>query len=259
MSRQQTTRLAVVDADSGFATVLARRAEAAGWEVVTHRAPVAPERLVAERIGAVALDPATLGDELGPWLERLRELAPEPALLVCAAPSTVRERVRGLRRGADDWLTKPCHPEEALARLEAILRRRRPPRPHRGEEAIFAADLEICPDRFQAYVAGRSLELTRREFELLRVLAEARGRVLEREEVYARVWGWTMARGDRSVDVFVRKLRRKLGRLSPGWAYIHTHFGVGYRFEPEPLPAAPGPDLPDPGLVAEPRRPRERA
>jgi len=67
------------------------------------------------------------------------------------------------------------------------------------------------------------------------VLAEARGKVIEREEIYQRVWGYAMAHGDRSVDVFVRKLRRKLERLSAGWEYIHTHFGVGYRFEPEVL------------------------
>ena len=59
--------------------------------------------------------------------------------------------------------------------------------------------------------------------------------MLEREEIYQRVWGYAMARGDRSVDVFVRKLRQKLERASPGWRYIHTHFGVGYRFAAEPL------------------------
>jgi DNA-binding winged helix-turn-helix (wHTH) protein len=58
--------------------------------------------------------------------------------------------------------------------------------------------------------------------------------VLEREDIYQRVWGYTMVRGDRSVDVFVRKLRQKLERLSPGWRYVHTHFGVGYRFAAEP-------------------------
>jgi DNA-binding winged helix-turn-helix (wHTH) protein len=70
------------------------------------------------------------------------------------------------------------------------------------------------------------------------VLAEAEGRVIEREEIYQRVWGYAMAHGDRSVDVFVRKLRSKLQKASPSWQYIHTHFGVGYRFEPET--AAPG-------------------
>jgi hypothetical protein len=63
--------------------------------------------------------------------------------------------------------------------------------------------------------------------------------VLEREEIYQRVWGYTMAHGDRSVDVFVRKLRSKFQQVSPGWNYIHTHFGVGYRFAAEPAGEAP--------------------
>jgi DNA-binding winged helix-turn-helix (wHTH) protein len=67
------------------------------------------------------------------------------------------------------------------------------------------------------------------------VLADHGGKVLERDEIYQRVWGYAMIHGDRSVDVFVRKLRSKLQRRSPGWEYIHTHFGIGYRFDPQPL------------------------
>jgi DNA-binding winged helix-turn-helix (wHTH) protein len=76
------------------------------------------------------------------------------------------------------------------------------------------------------------------ELAALRLLAAADGRVLEREDIYQRVWGYTMARGDRSVDVFVRKLRHKLDAVSPGWRYVHTHFGVGYRFAAEPVEGA---------------------
>ena len=108
----------------------------------------------------------------------------------------------------------------------------------------MAGELEIRPDQFQAFVAGRSLNLTRREFELLHSLAEANGKVLEREEIYQRVWGYTMAHGDRSVDVFIRKLRSKLQKASSEWAYVHTHFGVGYRFEAEPADGDAEPDCP---------------
>jgi len=68
--------------------------------------------------------------------------------------------------------------------------------------------------------------------------------VLQREEIYQRVWGYAMAHGDRSVDVFVRKLRQKLEGASPGWRYIHTHFGIGYRFQPESDRAEEAPDVP---------------
>jgi DNA-binding response OmpR family regulator len=80
-----------------------------------------------------------------------------------------------------------------------------------------------------------SIDLTRREFELIELLAGSGGRVLEREFIYQRLWGYSMVRGDRSVDVFVRKLRQKLERVSPSWRYIHTHFGIGYRFAAEPV------------------------
>jgi DNA-binding winged helix-turn-helix (wHTH) protein len=98
-----------------------------------------------------------------------------------------------------------------------------------------------------------SVDLTRREFELIQLLADAEGQVLQREEIYERVWGYAMVHGDRSVDVFVRKLRQKLERASPGWRYIHTHFGIGYRFAGEPVdgpaseePAAAIEDAPAP-------------
>jgi DNA-binding response OmpR family regulator len=114
--------------------------------------------------------------------------------------------------------------------------------------------VEIKPDQFQAFVEGRSIELTRREFELIELLASAEGRVLEREEIYQRVWGYAMARGDRSVDVFVRKLRQKLEKASPQWRYIHTHFGIGYRFAAEPAEGAdllPVAERPEPAELPE--------
>ena len=88
-----------------------------------------------------------------------------------------------------------------------------------------------------------------KEYDLLHQLALAEGRVLGREEIYQRVWGYTMAHGDRSVDVFVRKLRHKLDRVSPGWRYVHTHFGVGYRFAAERTPADEERARPEPAAM----------
>jgi DNA-binding response OmpR family regulator len=122
--------------------------------------------------------------------------------------------------------------------VETVSRRRRRGQVQPKSGPLIAGELEIRADQFQAFVSGGSLDLTRREFELLGLLAESRGQVLEREAIYQRVWGYAMAHGDRSVDVFIRKLRQKLEQRSPGWSYIHTHFGTGYRFDPAPAPGA---------------------
>ncbi|HEX9966986.1 MAG TPA: response regulator transcription factor [Solirubrobacterales bacterium] len=235
MSSPYAIRLAVVDDDSGFVTVLAKRAEAAGWQLRTVPGAIPPEELVAMKLNALLLDPGVLGEEAWDYLEQVCGMLPDLGVLVCTAPTSVGQRVRGLRLGADDWIAKPCHPEEAMARIEAVSRRHRAAKADLDVGPLVAGELEIRPDRFQAYVGGNSVDLTRREFELLEMLAESTGRVHERGAIYQRVWGYAMAHGDRSVDVFVRKLRHKLEKRSPGWTYIHTHFGVGYRFDPEPL------------------------
>jgi DNA-binding response OmpR family regulator len=94
--------------------------------------------------------------------------------------------------------------------------------------------LDVRPDECQVFADGVRTHLTVREFEVFLVLAERPDRVVTRADVYRRVWGGTMPRRDRSVDVFVRKVRRKLDAASPGFSYIHTHFGIGYRLSPEP-------------------------
>jgi len=233
VNQSQTIRLAVVDDDSGFVTVLGKRTEAAGWQQRTASGAIPPDELVAMKLNALLIDPTVLGEEAWSYLERVCGMLPELGVVVCTERSTVAQRVRGLRLGVDDWITKPCHPEEAIARLEAVSRRRRRARPQAEAGPVVAGELEIRSDRFQAFVGDVSLDLTRREFELLQLLADSPGQVLERETIYQRVWGYAMAHGDRSVDVFIRKLRQKLEKLSPGWRYIHTHFGVGYRFDPE--------------------------
>jgi DNA-binding response OmpR family regulator len=225
-------RVAVIDTDSGFVQVLTKRLDRLGWEHRVLGSPIGVDRLVSMRLGALVVDLALLGPQAWDYLERVAAALPALPIVVCTGQSTIAQRVRGLRLGADDWLTKPCHPEEVIARIEAVSRRRRHGDNEPGE-TVAAGEIEVRPDQFQAFANGCSIDLTRREFELISLLAGAGGRVLEREEIYQRVWGYTMAHGDRSVDVFVRKLRAKFQQASPDWNYIHTHFGVGYRFGAE--------------------------
>jgi DNA-binding response OmpR family regulator len=225
-------RLAIIDRDPGFMQVLAKRLGPLGWDHRALSSPATPDALVAMRLNALVVDVAILGPGSWEYLERLCVRMPTLAVVVCTGPSSVAQRVRGLRIGCDAWVTKPCHPEELIAVLEAAIRRHRRAEMPGLEGAIDVGQITIRPDLYQAYAGEISLDLTAREFEILQLLAQS-DRVLRREEIYERVWGYAMAHGDRSVDVFVRKLRQKLRGASPSWSYIHTHFGVGYRFAPE--------------------------
>ncbi|HEY7830609.1 MAG TPA: winged helix-turn-helix domain-containing protein [Solirubrobacteraceae bacterium] len=113
---------------------------------------------------------------------------------------------------------------------------------HENSFALVHGNLEIRPEEIQALVDGRRVGLTVREFQVLLVLARREDHVLRRGDIYSQVWGGQMKHRDRSVDVFVRKVRTKLAHVAPGWAYIHTHFGVGYRFAATP-PSAGGSNI----------------
>src|SRR3954447_13322935 len=249
---QAGIRLAVMDSDTGFLQVLGRRLEGAGWPYRVLASPVPLAALVSMRLNAVVLDLAVLGPQGWSYLDKLCARLPGLGVIVCTGQSSVAQRVRGLRLGADDWVTKPCHPEELIARIEAVVRRRKRADVRVEKGPVVIGEVEIRADQFQAFVSGVSVELTRREYELIQLLAEAEGQVLQREEIYQRVWGYAMVHGDRSVNVFVRKLRSKLEKASPAWRYIHTHFGIGYRFSAEPVDAS-GPiveDAPPAAVVA---------
>jgi DNA-binding response OmpR family regulator len=225
-------RIAVIASDRAFVQVLLNRVDRLGWQALAHDTVPTSEDLLSERLSAIVVDPEVLGEDVFSFVEGIGKLAPELALVVVSQQGSVRDRVRALHLGADDWIMKPCHPDEVAARIEAILRRARRATSRLMTEPAVSGELEIDLSRFQVYVGEQSLDFTRREFEVLRLLASAPGKVLTREEIYEQVWGYRMAHGDRSVDVFVRKVRQKLEKASPSWTYIHTHFGLGYRYEP---------------------------
>jgi DNA-binding response OmpR family regulator len=97
-----------------------------------------------------------------------------------------------------------------------------------------AADLEIRPEEHLVLARGRALTLSVRELDVLAALAERAGRIITREQLYESAWGGTLRHDDRSVDVYIHKLRTKLADALPDWRFIHTHFGFGYRFAAEP-------------------------
>jgi DNA-binding response OmpR family regulator len=102
-----------------------------------------------------------------------------------------------------------------------------------GDDVITAGELEIRPSEYLVIAGGRTLTLSVRELDLLAALGRREGRIVPREELYETVWGVPMREADRSVDVYVHKLRAKLADALPEWQFIHTHFGFGYRFAAE--------------------------
>ncbi len=155
-------------------------------------------------------------------------------IVVVSARGTEHDRIHALDIGADDYLVKPFSMAELVARVNAAARRGvRAPEPERGE-SIEIEELRIDPREVQAYVDGESCLLTPTEFRLLYQLALDRGRVVTRDELLQKLWGRREARRDRTVDVFVRRLREKVDRRAPRHTFIQTRYGVGYKLEPEP-------------------------
>jgi phosphate regulon transcriptional regulator PhoB len=165
-------------------------------------------------------------------LEVCRRLRRDPVtqglpIVMLTARGDELDRVLGLELGADDYVVKPFSPRELMARIRAVLRRTRPAP---GAAPLRVGRLTIDPAAYTVTVDGAAVSLTRKEFDLLRALVEARGRVLSREYLLDHVWGYTAA-GEiesRTVDVHVRRLRLKLG---PEGRRIATVTGVGYRLE----------------------------
>jgi DNA-binding response OmpR family regulator len=226
-------RIATIEHDSGFLRTLAERARRLEWTLIVHRGPVTAATLLGGHPHAVLVDIDLLGPYWDQWLAHHPARVPDLGVLVCTGRSTVAQRVRGLNIGADDWITKPCHPEEVIARLQAIVRARRLYLAGEDQRPLRRGGIELRPELFEVFAGGRSAGLTHREFDVLLHLVRNAGVVVERERLYQEVWGYEMARGSRSVDTLVRKIRNKLVRISPGWRYVHTHKGVGYRFAAE--------------------------
>jgi len=173
------------------------------------------------------------------FTEQIRGEDPRVPLLVCSARTSEYDRVHGLELGADDYVTKPFSTKELVARVNAHLRRVDRERRPEGRASVEVEGLVMDPEQLQAFAEGRPVGLTPREFEVLYALARAGGRPVPRNRLYRDVWGYEMLAGDRSVDVFVRKVRQKLARAVPDRSYIQTHYGVGYRFEPGPPGGSP--------------------
>ena len=183
---------------------------------------------VARRPPSVVVLDVTMPDLDGvKVVRRLRDEGNDVPVCILSARDDVEDRVAGLQAGADDYLVKPFALAELTARLQALLRRRGSDAP----AALVVGDLVVDPRRHVAARAGRDLDLTRREFELLESFARHAGQVLSRDQLLRQVWGYNFDVETNVVDVFVGYLRRKLESAGEP-RILHTVRGVGWRLRP---------------------------
>ncbi len=151
-------------------------------------------------------------------------------VIMLSAKGDVLDKVLGLELGADDYVTKPFSPREILARVKVHLRRKsQPPPSEKVKDDIRIKNLVIRPDRYEAFLDGKKLELTPKEFELLHLLTANPGRVFTRDILLERIWGYDRVRETRTVDVHIRYLRQKIEKDPASPEYIETVRSVGYR------------------------------
>jgi DNA-binding response OmpR family regulator len=188
-------------------------------------------RLRFERPDVCVLDLMLPGLDGWRLIETARAEGIGTPIVVVSARGTEHDRVHALEIGADDYLVKPFSMKELVARVRAAARRGVRAQDGSRGEPIELEELRVDPRNVQAYVDGRSCELTPTEFRLLYALALEQGRVVTRDELLQRIWGRRQTRRDRTVDVFVRKLREKIDRRSAAHTFIQTRYGVGYKLE----------------------------
>jgi two-component system alkaline phosphatase synthesis response regulator PhoP len=227
-----SAKILVIDDEPGILNLVTSYLKADGYEVYT--AADGLSGLKAARTfkpDLVILDimlPGLDGLEL---LARLRRESDVYVILLTARAEEV-DKIVGLSAGADDYMIKPFSPRELVARVKAALRRLKTGAGSRSENAVLVFKrLRIAMDSRQVFLDDQLIELTAIEFDLLKVLAENRRRVLTREQLLEKVWGYAYFGDTRVVDVHLGHVRQKLGEAN----LITTVRGVGYRFEDEPL------------------------
>ena len=215
-------RILVVDDDPEILGLLRRGLTYEGF--VVEEAESGKEALAKARISPpdlVILDVMMPGLDGLEVCQRLRQMDDVPVLML-SAKRTVPDRVAGLEKGADDYLVKPFAFDELLARVRALLRRRKP-----GAEVIRFRDLALDPGSRQVTRGGRSIDLTTKEFDLLELFMRHPRQVLRRELIFERVWGYDFEGESNIIDVYIRYLRAKL-QAEDGLPILHTVRGVGY-------------------------------
>ena len=223
-------RILLIEDEESISEPLERALGREGFDVsVAATAAEGRERFRDDRPDLVLLDVMLPDGDGRDLLREIRGLSRTPVVMLTARGEEL-ERVLGLELGADDYVTKPFSSAELAARVRAVLRRAEAP-PADAESAVLeAGDVRMELERHEASLGGKPLELTVKEYELLRMLLEHAGRVVTREQLIREVWDTSWFGSTKTLDVHVSALRRKLGDDPANPRYIRTVRGVGFRF-----------------------------
>ncbi len=234
-------KILVVDDEPHIVELVKYNLHQEGYDVVTaHDGTQALERAQAERPDLVILDimlPYTDGLEV---CRQLRRASSVPIIMLTAKDGEL-ERVVGLELGADDYVTKPFSPRELVARVRAILRRTTQDGSARPPEPLRTGGLSLDPTTHEVALNGRAVELTAKEFELLKLLLSHPNRVFTRDFLLEHIWGYDYFGSTRTVDMHISRLREKLEDDPATSTFIVTVRGVGYKFKGSPSASAPAP------------------
>jgi two-component system, OmpR family, response regulator RegX3 len=225
------TTILLVEDEAAIGEGLTTSLEAEGFRVVWVReGDRALEGWRRERPDIVLLDlmlPGLGGTEI---CRRLRQESDVPIVMLTAKDAEV-DRVVGLELGADDYVTKPFSTRELVARIRAILRRAREPEPSDAPTTVQAGGVRVDRARHAVVVDGASVELPPKEFDLLELLVENAGLVLTRDQLIDRIWGLDYVGDTKTLDVHIRRLRKRVETDPASPRRIQTVRGVGYRFD----------------------------
>ena len=219
------SRILLIDDEPAITETLGYALGRSGFETRAARTLAEASAIQAEWTADLIILDLMLPDGNGlDWLRGFRHESQTPVIVLSSHDDTV-DRVVGLELGADDYVDKPFSPREIVARVRAVLRRTSPPDTPVGREPTLVIDAE----KRAVLARGTALNLSRTEFDLLATFASAPGRVFEREQLLARVWGDGVAVTERTVDVHIKTLRKKLVEVGLSAETIETVRGVGYR------------------------------
>jgi two-component system response regulator BaeR len=223
-------KVLIVEDEPKLANVLSDYLKASGFESVLLADGTEVVPWVREHMpDIILLDLMLPGRDGMDICKDIRTFSRVPIIMVTARVEEI-DRLLGLELGADDYICKPFSPREVVARVKAVLRRAL------DSHTVQAQGLVLDEDRYQATLHGRDLGLTAVEFKILQFLVGSPGRIYGRQQIMDKMYRDDRFVSDRTVDSHIKKLRRKIEAADPTATFIHSVYGVGYKFEPEPEP-----------------------